>query len=280
MQAAAHRLEFAPPPQPGLGRALVLALLAHLLLVAALGWGVSWKHDATPLAAEAELWAALPQQAAPPLEQAPPPPPPPPAVVAPAPPAPLPREADIALAREKKKREQQEKAKQEAEKAETKKRQLAQEKREQELAKREQLEKVAKAKARDASDAKRAETQREENLRRMQGLAGATGAATATGAASRSAGPSASYAGRIMEQIKSNTTFTDATAGRPSVVVLVRATPSGQILSRKVVTSSGNKAWDEAVLRAVDKMGAVPKDVDGRIPEELLREGLELKVTL
>ena len=37
MPAAAQRFEFAPPPQPGLGRALGLAMVAHLLL--RLGFG-------------------------------------------------------------------------------------------------------------------------------------------------------------------------------------------------------------------------------------------------
>ena len=35
--ATAERNEFAPPPAGGMGRALVLALLAHLLLILALG---------------------------------------------------------------------------------------------------------------------------------------------------------------------------------------------------------------------------------------------------
>ena len=30
--------------------------------------------------------------------------------------------------------------------------------------------------------------------------------------------------------------------------------------------SSGNKAWDEAVLRAIDKTEVLPKDTDGRVP--------------
>ena len=111
-------------------------------------------------------------------------------------------------------------------------------------------------------------------------MAGASGAPDAKGTALRASAPSASYAGKIIEQIKNNTTFTDASAGRPSVVVLVKTSSSGLILSRRVVTSSGNKAWDEAVLRAVDKMGSVPRDTDGRIPEVLLQEGLEIKVTL
>jgi colicin import membrane protein len=103
MNAAADRLEFAPPPQPGLLRAFVLAVVAHLLLLAALTWGVRWKNDTRELSAEAELWSSVPVQAAPKLVEAPPAPPPPPKVQpAPAPP-PLPREADIALEREKQK---------------------------------------------------------------------------------------------------------------------------------------------------------------------------------
>ena len=97
MNAAADRLEFAPPPQPGLLRAFVLAVVAHLLLLAALTWGVRWKNDTRELSAEAELWSSVPVQAAPKLVEAPPAPPPPPKVQpAPAPP-PLPREADIAM---------------------------------------------------------------------------------------------------------------------------------------------------------------------------------------
>lgn len=53
------------PPQGGhwLGP-LLLALLAHTLLVAALTWGISWQKDSLPLVAEAELWSRLPQSAA------------------------------------------------------------------------------------------------------------------------------------------------------------------------------------------------------------------------
>ena len=43
---------------------LGLAILVHALLLGALGWGVSWRHQAEPLTVEAELWSAVPQQAA------------------------------------------------------------------------------------------------------------------------------------------------------------------------------------------------------------------------
>ena len=66
MTARQNYLEFAPPPTPGLLRGVVLAILAHGLLVAMLTVGVQWKRDAPLVTAEAELWSAIPQEAAPP----------------------------------------------------------------------------------------------------------------------------------------------------------------------------------------------------------------------
>ena len=55
---------FMPRPPGGMGRGLVLALLVHGLLVAGLAIGVNWRTSSpTPL--QAELWAAVPQVAAP-----------------------------------------------------------------------------------------------------------------------------------------------------------------------------------------------------------------------
>lgn len=104
------------PPQGGhwLGP-LLLALLAHTLLVAALTWGISWQKDSLPLVAEAELWSRLPQSAAakavdtapapePAAEPSPTTPPesPTPAPSPPPPPAPEPnRQAAAAQARAK-----------------------------------------------------------------------------------------------------------------------------------------------------------------------------------
>jgi len=71
MNAAVDRLEFAPPPTAGLLRALLLALIAHALLVAALTWGVNWRRQAELTPAEAELWASVPVAAAPKLQEPP-----------------------------------------------------------------------------------------------------------------------------------------------------------------------------------------------------------------
>ena len=59
--ASADWTEFAPPQPPAQLRALALAVLAHLLLLGALGWGVTWRHQADrTLTVEAELSAGAP----------------------------------------------------------------------------------------------------------------------------------------------------------------------------------------------------------------------------
>ncbi|MDP3762140.1 MAG: cell envelope integrity protein TolA [Ramlibacter sp.] len=286
MNASADRLEFAPPPQPGTARAFVLAVIAHVLLMVALTWGINWNRESENVAAEAELWSAVPQQAAPKLVEAPPPPPPQPVeqkkVEAPPPPAPTVKEPDIAQEREKKK---QELAKQRAEELERNrkleaKRKLEEQKREQLAAKKaaedrkkqEELAKAAKEKTRQLADAKRVDALRQENLKRMQGLAGATGTPTSTGTALRSAGPSDSYAGRIRARVRPNIVFTDDIAGNPTAEVEVRMAPDGTITSSKIVKSSGVKSWDNAVLRALDKTETLPRDADGRVHTPLIIE--------
>lgn len=286
MNASADRLEFAPPPQPGTARAIVLAVIAHLLLMLALTWGINWNRESENISVEAELWSAAPQQAAPKAVEAPPPPPPRPVeqkkVEAPPPPAPTVKEPDIAQEREKKR---QELARQQAEELEKQKkleakRKLEEEKREQLAAKKaaedrkkqEELAKAAKEKARELAEAKRAETLRKENLARMQALAGATGGPSAKGTALRSSGPSDSYAGRIRARVRPNIVFTDDIAGNPTAEVEVRMAPDGTITSSKIVKSSGVKSWDNAVIRALDKTEVLPRDVDGRVHTPLIIE--------
>jgi colicin import membrane protein len=58
--------------------------------------------------------------------------------------------------------------------------------------------------------------------------------------------------------------------GNPRAEVAVKVAPDGTILSRRIVQTSGNKAWDEAVLRAIDKTEMFPKDTDGRVPPEIV----------
>ena len=237
--ALQHRLEFAPPAPPGMLRAFGVAVAVHLLLAAALTWGVSWRHQAEPVTVEAELWAAVPVRAAPKLVEAPPP------VVAPPAPQPVLRNADIAVEQEKKpvpKIEPKVPPKAEPEKSKPDPK----------------LE--AKRKAEEM------EVQRQENLARMAGLAGATGAATATGTAQRSAAPTASYAASIRAAIG---TIFYAGDGNPVTDVEFRTNPNGLIMSRRITKPSGNKAWDDAVQRKVDAMETLPRNADGVVPSPL-----------
>ena len=301
-------LEFAPPPPPGTGRSLGLALLVHFLLMVALTAGIQWKQD-NSLSVEAELWAAIPMAVAPKLievEPPPPPPPPTPKEIVKPPPAPTSNvDADIALAKRKKQLEE-DKKKQETLEAERLKKELLKKEeekktklkekeqkeikdkalKEKELKEKEKKEKERKEKElkdkeakklqeqKDAkpspADTKKLEAMRQENMKRIAGMAGATGDENATGTAQRAAGPSDSYGGRIRGRIKPNITFTEDVASNASADVEVRCAPDGTIVGKKLIKSSGNAAWDNAVLKAIDKTEILPRDIDGRIHSPLV----------
>ena len=103
----------------------------------------------------------------------------------------------------------------------------------------------------------------------MQGLANATGGANASGTALRDSGPSGSYGGKVAAKVKPNIGYPDALDGNPRAVVEVQAAPDGTITRTRLKESSGNKSWDDAVLRALQKTETLPRDVDGRVPATL-----------
>ncbi len=122
----------------------------------------------------------------------------------------------------------------------------------------------------EAEEARRADQMREDQIKRIQGMVGATGRPAATGNAARSAGPSDSYGGRIRERVRPNIVFNEDVAGNPVAEVEVVMSPDGTIQSRKITKSSGVRSWDEAVLRALDRTGTLPRDVDGRVHSPVL----------
>jgi colicin import membrane protein len=69
-----------------------------------------------------------------------------------------------------------------------------------------------------------------------------------------------------VQAIFPNIVFTDTLPGNPAAVVEVRAGPNGTVIGRRLVSSSGHREWDEAVLRAIDRTGTLPRDADGRVP--------------
>ena len=275
---------FKPRSAQRTGPALGLALFAHALLIAALAFGVNWRSS-EPTSIAAELWSATPQAAAPRAVEPPPPPPAPAAVKKPEPVVAPPKPQATALpdpqiAIEKAKRDEAKRQQAEddarqlkAEKAQRAKDELAQKKAAADKLAKDKAEaqkasdaadKLAKEKA-DKADAAKQAALREANLKRMQGLAGATGGPSSTGSALQSSAPSASYAGRIVARIKPNIVLTDAVDGNPTATVEVKLAPDGTIIGKRLVKSSGSKAWDDAVLRAVERTEILPRDTDGRV---------------
>jgi colicin import membrane protein len=297
--------EFAPPTKHSDKRAFVFSLGVHLLLVAALTWGVSWSTRDNSVAVEAELWQATPVLAAPKLVE----PEPAPAPVDTPKQAKTPeskpvdnsqtiREAQLATARLKKleqeKLEQDRQARILQENERLKKEKLLKEKAEKEKAEKEKAEKEKLAKEKlekekktkekadqqktdkDAARAKEIEgkkldAMRQDQLKRMAGMAGANGSADSTGTALRSGGPSAGYAGRIKGRVKPNIIYPDISPSEnPMAEVSVRVSPDGTILSRHLTKPSGNASWDAAVLKAIDKTEKFPRDIDGTVPNEII----------
>ena len=300
MQTTADHLDLTPPRTGRWLGPLGLALVAHGLLLIALTLGVQWQHEAEPVTVEAELWSRMPQQAAPRAVEPPPPPPQPrtqptppprPAPVptpAPPPPAPpAPTQAEIAVEQARKKAEADKKLREEeakklaaqkaaAEKLAAEKKaaaeKLAAEKKaaaEKAAAEKERQQKLAEQKREQerkaAAEEKRLAQIREDQIKRMMGQAGASGGPQSTGTAQQSSGPSNSYAGKIASLIRSKVLVTDVIPGNPRAEVEVRVAPDGTITSRRIIKSSGNAAWDEAVLYTIDRTGKLPPDENGRI---------------
>ena len=290
------------------GLPIAMALGVHALLVLALTWGVAWQQTQQAAAFDVELWSDIPIAAAPPPEPVaepkpepePLPTPEPEPEPEPEPPAPPPPEpepagptaADIALEKQRvqeelEQRRAQQLAKEKADealkdkKAKEKAAQLAKDKAAKEKAAKEKAakEKAAKEKAAKEKAAKEKAEQlarqekalkdklRQEQLARLSSMAGTAGQ---TGEAARASGPSANYAGKVVGAIRPNIVFTDVVQGNPAAEVEVITNPAGDIVGRKLRTSSGSPAWDDAVLRAIDRTGALPRDTNGRVPSPML----------
>jgi len=232
-------------------------------------------------------------------EPDPPPPPPPPPKAAPSGPS----DAEIALEKAKKKKAAEEalalkKAKEQAAKEQAAKEKAAKEKAAKEKAAKEKAakekaakeeaervraqkaaeekaakERAAKEKAaqekaeREAAEQALKERFRKEQIERMTNLAGK---ADDTGSAKKASGPSATYAGKVVAAVRPNIIFPGTVNGNPSAEVEVTTLPTGEILGRKLVRSSGDPDWDAAVLRAIDRTQRLPRDVDGRIPSPMI----------
>ncbi len=274
-----HHDTLLPRAPGGNAPGALLALVAHAGLVLALTVSVDWRSQPADVVA-AELWASVPQLAAPPpplstetraepqaeprTEKA----------ALPAPPAPAaraetrPSEPDIAIERAERRKAEADTKK----RAEVERLRVEADRKQADANKRKRDDDAREARETVAQDKRLAE-QREANLRRMMGDAAgvANGRSGATaGTAAQDAAPSAAYAGRVAALIRRSSVFTGSVPGNPAAEVEVRAAASGSIIARRIVKSSGHKAWDEAVLQAIDKAGTLPRDSDGRVPSQII----------
>ena len=254
----------------------VWAISVHLLLLAALLLSFNWKATPPMLnVAEVELWDSLPQPS-PPLPVAPPvetPPPletPPPAVVKEAPPpppekveAPAPKAPEVDIALEKKRKElEQKKA------AEQLKKELA-------LAQKKQLAALqaeARKEEMQNSDKLLKENKANETLKKLQQEALAEErAATEQAAASDKSAKSAASAGvvdeyrsKIQAKIRGNVNKSLCATANPELKFDIALLPTGEMTGLpKLLKSSGNKACDEAVERAIMASQPLPVPTDG-----------------
>ncbi len=110
---------------------------------------------------------------------------------------------------------------------------------------------------------------REDQIARTAGLVGQGNNPASKGTAAVSKGPSASYGAKVDATVRPNIVFAGSINDNTPALVEVASAPNGEILGRKLVTSSGNPAWDQAVLRGLDRTGRLPKDEDGSVPSPL-----------
>ena len=274
--------EFFPPPehQGRFGVSLSVAAAAHVLLVFALAWGIDWNSQA-PDALQAELWANIPQMAAP-LTAAPTEPnrstqlpPPEPSLKEPSRPLkpriPQPsaqelREAQLAI--EKIRREidaRIEKKRQEAEQEKIKARE-----RERERAKEAEKKKITDRQEKDQLAT--IEAIRKKNLQQLRDQIGSgSGDENNAGTGARNMGGiSGQYAGKVRAAVLPNIIKIQNIAGNPSTEVRVTFAPDGRVISQVITKASGVSEWDDAVLRAIERTRIFPRQENGTMPNHLI----------
>lgn len=265
---------FVSRPAPRLA-AGVLALGVHAVFVLLLVFGVSWQTQ-RPAPVMVDLWETLPKVAPPaavkPVEPPLPPPvkTPEPVKAAPAPkPAvdepPPPRAPDIAL----------EKKKAEADRLQKLKAIQAEEEQARAEAARVEAEAARKAHEKQLAEQKKRELLRqmeeEDLMRRMADEEAASEALAMKQAAARAAASKrqtevarvvGQHRDQISAKVRGNTRLPDNLKGNPEVRCAVRLLPTGEVQSVRVTQSSGNAAYDEAVVRAIEKSSPLPLPAD------------------
>lgn len=231
--------------------AAILAIAIHVAFVLFLIFSVNWQNRRPePVTAELYVPPAAekiePPKPEPPKPEPPRPEPPKPQAEARPPPVEPPK-PDIALKqkqerakKEQAERERREKEKQDAEKREAERR---------EAEKKQQEKRLAEARERQTreADALKAQAQRERQAQEK----------TATDVARAKA--DADYIRRIQAKIRGNVVVPPDMPGNPEAIFDVVQLPSGEIIDVQLGKSSGVRAYDEAVQRAILKSSPLPR---------------------
>jgi len=125
--------------------------------------------------------------------------------------------------------------------------------------------KEAKAKA----DAEKDRFDRIEKLRAQAGTEGGSGGTVGSGVGTGGT-DAPGFADKVRKFIKPKITFNPANVvGNPAVTIQVELAPDGRIINQLLVKSSGVSDWDNAVLRALELAGSLPKDDNGSVPRQI-----------
>lgn len=214
------------PPAPGKRLAWAMAVAVHLLLAAFLIYGIRWQTS-TPAAVEVDLVRYLPPADKPPIV-----PPQNQKLAEPVPPPvqkeepPVPPKAEI--------------LRKEPEKPKTIKEQATR-----------SLDAISKL--------LQQETERLTNSRIAEAADREQAQLKANQVAAANNKGLMDYMARIRGKIRGNIVLPPAINGNPESVFIVTQLPSGEVLTVKLKTSSGNSALDAAVERAILKSSPLPK---------------------
>lgn len=249
-----------PSPIKGRWPALLLAIAVHAVFIGVLIFSIRWQNRPTaPVTAELYAPAAkapvVSERSPEPERKAEPPPPPLPQPAPPAPPKPVPRPAPAPEPPDLRAAEIARKAKQEEERKANEaieRERLERERKEAEKKKQDEQTRVAEARqAREAQDLK-AQAEREKAIRDAQ-LQAVAAEATARSRAE------ADYIRRIQAKVKGNVTLPPDLVGNPEAIFEVVQLPTGEIIDAVLKKSSGVRAYDEAVQRAIQKSSPLPR---------------------
>jgi colicin import membrane protein len=137
---------------------------------------------------------------------------------------------------------------------------------EKEAADKKLADKLAKSKQ-AAEEQKKLDKLRDAEMRRITGAAGTSGDAPKSTAPRTDSG----YLASITSKIKSTTSYAGSTdlPGNPRAVFKIEELPTGEIISVKMIKSSGVPGFDDAVEKGIIKSSPLPKKKDGTVERTL-----------